>query len=182
GFLISRIDKRNIVFGLDLSKKRVKRAKNKIKDAILIQGSVLQLPFKENSFDAVICSELLEHVKEYKKALNELIRISDKVIVLTVPNDQEPRKIVCPKCGFEHFLDGHVNSFNEESISKIIESNKKIKLLKIKKFHTIFTYNKLTLHFPKEIRMFLDWIATKFERPFTFLKPNYLLVLATKKT
>ncbi len=38
-------------------------------------ASALQLPFPDNSFDKVICSEVLEHIPDYEGALKEIQRI-----------------------------------------------------------------------------------------------------------
>ena len=38
-------------------------------------ASALQLPFADNSFDKVICSEVLEHIPDYEAALAEIQRI-----------------------------------------------------------------------------------------------------------
>lgn len=43
------------------------------------------LPFKEDSFDFVLCTEVLEHVPDWKTALNELLRVSKEKVLVTVP-------------------------------------------------------------------------------------------------
>ncbi len=43
------------------------------------------LPFKNSSFDFVLCTEMLEHVPQWKKALAELRRIAGKKILLSIP-------------------------------------------------------------------------------------------------
>ncbi len=41
----------------------------------LASANALQLPFADNSFDKVICSEVLEHIPDYEGALAEIERI-----------------------------------------------------------------------------------------------------------
>ncbi len=43
------------------------------------------LPFKDKSFDFVLCTEVLEHVPKWGKALKELQRVARKKILVTVP-------------------------------------------------------------------------------------------------
>ena len=46
-------------------------------------------PFKDNSFDFVLCNMVLEHVEEDQKALSELQRVlkKGKYVIITVPTD-----------------------------------------------------------------------------------------------
>ncbi|MEK6983480.1 MAG: class I SAM-dependent methyltransferase [Nanoarchaeota archaeon] len=50
-------------------------------------GSVLNLPFPKNSFDAIVCFEVLEHIpfKEFENALKQLKRVTKKYVILSLP-------------------------------------------------------------------------------------------------
>ncbi len=52
-------------------------------------GSVLDLPFREDAFNTVSCCEVLEHLpySEFSRALNELHRVSQRQVVLSLPDD-----------------------------------------------------------------------------------------------
>jgi hypothetical protein len=50
-----------------------------------ICADIQNLPFKEKSFDTIICSEVLEHVENPEKALRDFNRVGENVI-LTTPN------------------------------------------------------------------------------------------------
>jgi ubiquinone/menaquinone biosynthesis C-methylase UbiE len=52
-----------------------------------IACNIHDLPFRENEFDVVLCSETVEHVNDYKHAIDELIRITKNILVITVPHD-----------------------------------------------------------------------------------------------
>ena len=51
-------------------------------------GSVLGIPFIDESFDVVVCCEVLEHLpySEFSKALEEIHRVSRKHVVLSLPD------------------------------------------------------------------------------------------------
>ena len=45
------------------------------KKTSFLSGSAYKLPFGDNTFDMIICSEVLEHLHEYKEAINEVHRV-----------------------------------------------------------------------------------------------------------
>ncbi|KKQ18184.1 MAG: Methyltransferase type 11 [Berkelbacteria bacterium GW2011_GWA1_36_9] len=53
-----------------------------------VVASVLSLPFKKNSFDVVLCAEVLEHLPFdcFNKALLEIRRVCKKSTILTLPH------------------------------------------------------------------------------------------------
>jgi len=58
-------------------------------------ASVVSLPLRDNSFDLILCAEVLEHLpfKDFKKALLELKRVSRKYVVLSLPHFGPPLKL-----------------------------------------------------------------------------------------
>ncbi len=53
-----------------------------------IVGNVLKTPFQDNSFDVILCAEVLEHLpfEKFGEALSELERITKKHLVLSLPH------------------------------------------------------------------------------------------------
>ena len=41
-----------------------------------------KLSYKDNYFDLAFCTSVLHHVEEYKKTINELVRVSSKYIFI----------------------------------------------------------------------------------------------------
>jgi SAM-dependent methyltransferase len=52
-----------------------------------VRGDAHYLPFKDNCFDTVNVSELLEHVEDPLLVLKEAKRVSRNIIIATVPNE-----------------------------------------------------------------------------------------------
>jgi len=52
------------------------------------QANAEDLPFKDKEFDIAVMGEILEHVENPQKALNEAIRVANRVII-TVPYEHE---------------------------------------------------------------------------------------------
>lgn len=69
--------------GLDLAKNYLLKAMVTSPKTPLVQGDAEKLPFRNDSFDLVLCSEVLEHVPDPKTVFRELVRVSDRYIVLT---------------------------------------------------------------------------------------------------
>jgi len=55
----------------------------------IVRGSIEQLPFRDRSFDVVWASEILEHLPTLD-ALGELERVSDRLVVATMPSPLGP--------------------------------------------------------------------------------------------
>ncbi len=99
------------VVGLDSNKEGLKYVQT---DKIL--GTMESLPFADRSFDSIICCEVLEHLpyKDFPKVLDELERVADRYIIISVPYKQNLRKsmVRCPYCGCEFVPLRHVRSFD----------------------------------------------------------------------
>ncbi len=50
-----------------------------------VQGDVYALPFQDAAFDTVMCLEVFEHLTDPGRALQELLRVSRRGVVLSVP-------------------------------------------------------------------------------------------------
>ena len=55
----------------------------------IAQGSILELPFQNNSFDYVLCVDVLEHLAnaDRAKAISELVRVAKEKVVISCPFD-----------------------------------------------------------------------------------------------
>jgi ubiquinone/menaquinone biosynthesis C-methylase UbiE len=76
--------------GIDISFSMLKEAKKRYssKQMSIVRGDCLVLPFKNKTFDIVVCSEVLEHIPQWKDALKELKRVlKDKgILIISTPN------------------------------------------------------------------------------------------------
>jgi SAM-dependent methyltransferase len=90
----------------------------------LARMDVTCLPFKNHSFDQVICSEVLEHIPDDAGAISELVRIlkPQKNLAVSVPRFW-PEKI-CWLLSDEYFNAnmGHVRIYKKRALIKTIES------------------------------------------------------------
>ncbi len=73
--------------GIDINPKNIKRAKKYAPLAEIIEGDVENMPFSDNNFSTIICSEVLEHMPNPQKAILEIKRVLNQngVLIGTVP-------------------------------------------------------------------------------------------------
>ncbi|MEQ8672051.1 MAG: class I SAM-dependent methyltransferase [Aggregatilineales bacterium] len=75
------------IFGADLDSERLDLAQTHNPTLPLLQGNLQDIPFNDNSFDLVICLEVLEHVGDPQRALAEIHRVTSRYALLSVPNE-----------------------------------------------------------------------------------------------
>ena len=113
--------------GIDNSDEALNLGKKLYPKLNIKKGNIYKLPYKDSSFDLLICTEVLEHLRYPKKALSELSRVSNKYMLLSVPN--EPFFILA------NFLRGkhlgtfgnhpeHVNHWTPQGFKTFLKKNK----------------------------------------------------------
>ena len=81
-------DPRLRLTGVDVSPEAIEYAQARFGDvARFCTGSVFTLPFSDNSFDTVVCSEVLEHINDAERAVQELKRVARRYVLITVPRE-----------------------------------------------------------------------------------------------
>ncbi len=73
--------------GLELDETALEQARVRCAAATLVRGDACELPFGDQSFDLVVCLEVLEHLPEPARALRELRRVARGGCLLSVPHE-----------------------------------------------------------------------------------------------
>ena len=118
------------ILGLDLSTKDLKIAQKRLNDfdtsnikSICQFGGadIVSIPLLDSSLDAVICSEVLEHVNSPQESIKELIRVLKPggVLALSVPRFMP--ELICWKLSKEYSKTpgGHVRIFKHQQLKKL---------------------------------------------------------------
>lgn len=120
------IDKWEAV-GLDVSDEALKYLK-----CPTIKASATEIPLGDNSFDLVLCSEMLEHLtdNELNKAVKEIKRISKKYLIITVPNNEylEASNTLCHQCNNIFHVWQHYQSFSGNRLKDLFSPEYQITL------------------------------------------------------
>ena len=81
---------RGKLFGMDISLYILSKAKEKLNQKIyLLQADAQYLPFKDQVFKQIICSEVLEHLLDPSAGLLEIVRVlkTQGAVIISIPNE-----------------------------------------------------------------------------------------------
>lgn len=88
--------------------------------AEMAQGDAFQLPFADTTFDRIICSEVMEHVHDYRGALRELARVAKPGAKLAVTIPTATSEHLYLHLGDEYFESpgGHIRIFRPRELAE----------------------------------------------------------------
>ncbi|MFC6199918.1 class I SAM-dependent methyltransferase [Ponticaulis profundi] len=90
-------------------------------DTSFMQASAYELPFEDDCFDVVICSEVLEHLDNYPAAILEMRRVLKPggKLGITVPHGWPERmcwRLAPPPGGYPFEPGGHIRIFDDTAL------------------------------------------------------------------
>ncbi len=89
GTIVKRLlkDGKNVI-GLDIGKQFLSFCQSAYRNAAFCGGDAQNLPFADNCFDTIVCSEVIEHLNNPEKSLKEFERVlrPNGELVITTPN------------------------------------------------------------------------------------------------
>lgn len=96
--LITQQKKNVKIYGVDISKESVIRAKKKFPHGEFQVGTILKLPYKDKTFDLVLALEVMEHIQPHNtfKALTEVYRVLKKNghFIVSVPLNENLEEMI----------------------------------------------------------------------------------------
>lgn len=126
------------IYGVDISASAVKLASNRLPFGKFQVVDAHQLPFKDNFFDAVFCLEMLEHVDDPIKVLQEIKRVikKDQRIYLMIPTESKLFKIIWALWTLYYpvWKHAHVQDFYNGGLDRLIKEIG-LKIINKKTFH-----------------------------------------------
>jgi SAM-dependent methyltransferase len=86
----------------------------------VLQGDVFRLPFPDDRFDRVICSEVMEHVHDYPGALRELTRVlrPGGTMGVTIPTAITERFYLHLTSDYFESPGGHIRIFKPRELAR----------------------------------------------------------------
>lgn len=104
GGLTTLLYPKSQITNIDLEPKFAQAACNQNQNVTFICGDATQLPFEDNSFDAVTMFDVLEHIPDDEKAISEALRVlrPGGMLLVSTPNENwkfpyyEIMQSICP--------------------------------------------------------------------------------------
>lgn len=138
------------------------------------------LPIKDNSYDCVIASEIIEHVINPKEFIKELYRVVKPggELIITTPYKEILRYYLCIHCNQKTPVHAHIHSFDEDKLRALLpcQDNSKFewaafgnKLLLFLRTYIILQYFPFTL-----------WKLKDRAANFFFNKPAHIIAIYKK--
>lgn len=122
-FIATQGSRGSNIVGLDVAKNYLVKAKKEAYKGSWVLGDAHELPFRNDSFDLVLCSEVLEHLSDPKKAFGEVARVSKKSILISIAGENplhffaKKLGLIRPEDPYKNIGHGHIR---EMKISKIV--------------------------------------------------------------
>ena len=116
------------VIGLDLDRAALHKDVARLRERAralgalceLVHGDAFHLPFPDACFDKLICSEVMEHVHDYRAACRELARVTKPggMIAVTIPTATSEQLYL--RVGDDYFESpgGHIRIFRPRELSR----------------------------------------------------------------
>ncbi|MGB8452468.1 MAG: class I SAM-dependent methyltransferase [Anaerocolumna sp.] len=128
GYVSDFIYRKNVVSiqAFDISENVISEAQKQFPYIQFKVGSIYSGGgYNSNSFDLVICSEVLEHLEEPQKALIEILKVAKKYVIVSVPNEPVWRLLNICRGKYLNQLGntpGHIQHWSKKKFIKMCES------------------------------------------------------------
>lgn len=186
GELIREVTRKGIrCIGLDIAIlnlqkiSKISQIENR-RDCDLVSGDAYFLPFKNHSLDAVIFSEVLEHLEKPQKALAEAARVLKPggQLIASVPYKEKIVYHLCIHCNQLTPSNAHLHSFDEVKLESLIKG------LPLRFEKRLYFHNKVLqmFHIPYRLRR-LPYGFWRFIDRFmniVIFEPYYMILTARK--
>ena len=179
------------IYGLDLSENALKIAKKTFPNFNFVQGDTFNLPFKNNYFNLVVSSELIEHLPNDKKFIGEISRTLDEngILILTTSNWYSLFglfRIIGEKISKKDLHAGNQpidNWYTSKKLKNLFKNN--FEILDIKGSWYLPPFGKGKKKIPTSFIFPIVKFFTKIDNKFSYIFPEFghiILIKAKKKS
>ena len=175
-----------------------KQGREKGQLGAMLQGDAFHLPFADATFDRIICSEVMEHVHDYRGAARELARVAKPgaKIAITIPTATSEHLYL--RLGDDYFESpgGHIRIFRPRDLAKGLAAAglTTVGCGFAHGFHTPYWMLRSVMHLPSAdesrlVRAYREFLIrstvspaiARLERVLDFICPKSVILYAEKK-
>lgn len=129
GWLARALVRRGVaVCSTDLGRTNPQRALAETPDErhVAVVASGERLPFADATFDCAVASEVIEHLPEPERTLEEMWRVvrPGGRVVISTPYRERIRYVLCIHCNQPTPLHAHLNSFDEHRLAEYLRDGR----------------------------------------------------------
>lgn len=179
GYTIDSLDiEEERINELNSMKEQYKKIDSKIKTAV---GTLLDLPYENETFNIVVCSEVIEHIENDDRAFSELSRILRKggLLILSVPLNSASNKKTYKRFGHQR------PGYRIEEL-KNLSKEKGLKIETIKCYQYLFGRAAFEAHYVMKNKIllglcfYLFYLFSFLDVIFKVKEPNAIVALFRK--
>jgi 2-polyprenyl-3-methyl-5-hydroxy-6-metoxy-1,4-benzoquinol methylase len=115
--------------GFDLDDEHINMSRENAPFCTYQVADIYNLPFEKNSFDMVMCLEVMEHLEDPEKALRQLVKLSSDYLIVSVPREPVWRFLNMVRGKYwKHWgnTPGHLNHWSSGKIKKMISKHARV--------------------------------------------------------
>jgi ubiquinone/menaquinone biosynthesis C-methylase UbiE len=163
------------LFFVDLSQKNLLRLEPNSSGAVVADASCL--PFRSESVDLVVASEILEHLNSPDLAAQEILRVLEKggKAIVSTPYKEKIRYSLCIHCNRPTPMNAHLRSFDRDALLSLFPNVKKKSWIFGSKILVLLRLPRLLCRLPLFFWKVFDYPLTKLSD-----KAQHLIVLLEK--
>ncbi|MDY7009344.1 MAG: methyltransferase domain-containing protein [Planctomycetota bacterium] len=98
-----------------------------------VEGTIYEIPFEDGSFETVLCSEVLEHLEDPTRGLRELLRVSGRWVLISVPREPIWRIMNVARGAYWRTLGntpGHIRHWSKRGFIRWVEQFADVKAVR----------------------------------------------------
>jgi ubiquinone/menaquinone biosynthesis C-methylase UbiE len=143
GFVTNSIkmsNKNARIEGIDIDQDKINYARKNFPKIKFTLGSIYSIPKPNSSYELVVATEVLEHLKDPVSAIDEMKRVSSKYLLISVP--RQPYFRIANLLRLKHLTrlgehPGHLHSWSENESVNFLSRFVKIKKVETSTFWTL---------------------------------------------
>ncbi len=90
---------------------------------VFVQGSASELPFADGTFDTVVAFDVMEHIDDHDRFLEEVRRVCRSRLILSVPNEDD-RRLTEWGLTYKHHRDKtHRRQYEREELESLLRGH-----------------------------------------------------------